>query len=146
MLTKDGPKVLEYNCRFGDPETQVILPLLQTDLYEVMQACITGKLHEINLQWDTSYCATIVCAAPGYPEAYPKGLPIHGLEQISDGIVFHAGTKITDGQVVTNGGRVIAMTTKSETLPIALDQAYTCLEKIQFDRMQYRTDIGDIYD
>jgi phosphoribosylamine--glycine ligase len=146
MLTDDGAKVLEYNCRFGDPETQVILPLLKTDLYTIMQACINGTLADIEIEWHHAYCATVVCASPGYPEAYPKGLPITGVDSVSQGIVFHAGTAIKDGQLVTNGGRVLAVTGKGDTLQAALKKAYAGVDSIHFDNMHFRTDVGKIYD
>jgi phosphoribosylamine--glycine ligase len=146
MLTENGAKVLEYNCRFGDPETQVVLPLLKTDLYEIMQACVAGRLNEIELEWEESYCATIVCAAGGYPEDYAKGLPISGLESVQDGIVFHAGTKCEGDTVLTNGGRVLNVTAKGKTLDEALAAAYRNVEKIHFDKMHYRKDIGVIYE
>jgi phosphoribosylamine--glycine ligase len=121
MLTEDGAKVLEYNCRFGDPETQVILPLLKTDLYAIMLACINGTLADIDIEWHDGYCSTVVCASPGYPESYPKGLVINGLDAVTDGIVFHAGTAIKDGQLVTSGGRVLAITALGDTLKKALE-------------------------
>lgn len=146
MLTEDGAKVLEYNCRFGDPETQVVLPLLKNDLYEVMQACINGRLSEIELEWEEAYCATVVCAAGGYPESYEKGKVITGLDTVKDGIVFHAGTKLENGKVLTNGGRVLNVTAKGKTLDEALAAAYRNVEKIQFEDMHYRKDIGVIYE
>jgi phosphoribosylamine--glycine ligase len=146
MLTEDGAKVLEYNCRFGDPETQVVLPLLKNDLYEVMQACINGRLSEIELEWEESYCATVVCAAGGYPENYEKGKVITGLDNVSDGIVFHAGTKLENGQILTNAGRVLNVTAKGKTLDEALAAVYRNVEKIQFEQMNYRKDIGVIYE
>jgi phosphoribosylamine---glycine ligase len=146
MLTEDSAKVLEYNCRFGDPETQVVLPLLKTDLYEIMQACIAGKLDEIDLEWEEAYCATVVCAAGSYPEDYAKGLPITGLESVQDGIVFHAGTKCEGDVILTNGGRVLNVTAKGKTLDEALAAAYRNVEKIHFEKMHYRKDIGVIYE
>jgi phosphoribosylamine--glycine ligase len=146
MLTESGAKVLEYNCRFGDPETQVILPLLKTDLYTIMLACINGTLADIDIEWHDAYCSTVVCAAPGYPESYPKALPISGVTAFSHGIVFHAGTTIKDGQVVTNGGRVLAVTALGATLEAALEKSYAGVDSIHFDGMHFRTDIGKIYD
>ncbi|MBZ0292904.1 MAG: phosphoribosylamine--glycine ligase, partial [Anaerolineae bacterium] len=112
MLTDAGPKVLEFNCRFGDPETQVILPLLATDLMDIFIACVENSLNELNIQWHDEACATIVLASPGYPGSYPKGLPICGLDQLEqhpEAIVFHAGTAQQGDQVVTAGGRVLAV-------------------------------------
>lgn len=146
MLTEDGPKVLEYNCRFGDPETQVILPLLKTDLYATLLACINGTLADIDIEWHDGYCTTVVCASPGYPELYPKGLEITGVNDFSDGIVFHAGTAIKDSQLVTSGGRVLAVTALGSSLDEALKKSYTGIDKISFDKMHFRTDIGTIYD
>ena len=146
MLTDAGAKVLEYNCRFGDPETQVILPLLKTDLYTIMEACINGTLADIEIEWHDAYCATVVCTAPGYPESYPKGLPITGVDSFSQGIVFHAGTAIKDGQLVTNGGRVLAVTALGDTLQAALQKAYAGVDAIHFDNMHFRTDIGQAYE
>ena len=145
MLTPNDPKVLEFNCRFGDPETQVILPLLKTDLYQVFMTCIEGRLDTIDVRWRGESCATVVLAAPGYPESYPKGLPITGLESLTstdDIIAFHAGTILKDGQCVTSGGRVIAITALGADLPQALERAYRGVEMLHFDGMHYRCDIG----
>jgi phosphoribosylamine--glycine ligase len=146
MLTEAGAKVLEYNCRFGDPETQVILPLLKTDLYTIMLACINGTLADIGIEWHDAYCSTVVCAAPGYPEAYTKELPITGIDTCSHGIVFHAGTTTKDSQLVTNGGRVLAVTAIGDTLEQALEKSYAGIDSIHFDGMHFRSDIGKIYD
>jgi phosphoribosylamine--glycine ligase len=146
MLTESGAKVLEYNCRFGDPETQVILPLLKTDLYAIMLACINGTLADIEIEWHDAYCSTVVCAAPGYPESYPKELPITGIDTFAHGIVFHAGTTTKDSQLVTNGGRVLAVTALGDTLEAALEKSYAGVDSILFDNMHFRTDIGKIYD
>lgn len=146
MLTDDGIHVLEYNCRLGDPETQVILPLLENDLYDVLLACIKGTLTEIDLQWNASACATIILASPGYPEAYPKGLPIKGAESAAKNtIIFHAGTKLDGDKLVTNGGRVMAVTALGDDLATTLQQAYTQVEQIKFEDMHYRRDIGKEY-
>ncbi len=144
MLTDDGLKVLEFNCRFGDPETQVILPLLDTDLYEIFHACIAGRLHEIDIQWQTQACATVVLAAPGYPQSYPTGLPISGLDTVTDDqlIVFHAGTERRGDEIVTNGGRVLNVTAVGTDLSSALDHAYSAVDKIHFENMHFRRDIG----
>lgn len=146
MLTADGIRVLEYNCRLGDPETQVILPLLENDLYAVFQACIDGNLAEVDLQWKSSACATIVLASEGYPEIYPKGLPITGYEDSAENtIIFHAGTKRAGENLVTSGGRVMALTVLGDDLATTLQTAYQQVEHIQFAGMHYRRDIGKEY-
>ncbi|MEP7286044.1 MAG: phosphoribosylamine--glycine ligase [Chloroflexota bacterium] len=146
MLTPDGFKVLEFNTRFGDPETQVILPLLKADLVEILLACIEGSLSEYpqsNSLWRDSACAAVVLTAPGYPGEYPKGLLITGLECVPQAEVFHAGTtRDSQNQVVTAGGRVLAVSACGETLTQALNQAYTGVEQIHFEGMHYRHDIG----
>ncbi|MGB7338702.1 MAG: phosphoribosylamine--glycine ligase [Phototrophicaceae bacterium] len=145
MLTENGAKVLEYNCRFGDPETQVVLPLLKTDLYDIMQACIAGTLDQIEIEWHDAYCATVVCASQGYPENYPKGLAITGIDN-TQSIIFHAGTKQDGERLLTNGGRVLAVSSVADTLQNALATSYRSIEHIHFDGMHYRTDIGEIYE
>ncbi|MCL5995462.1 MAG: phosphoribosylamine--glycine ligase [Chloroflexi bacterium] len=155
MLTADGPKTLEFNCRFGDPETQVILPLLDqaagrdapASLFEIMLACAQGQLDQVapRVQWRPGACATVVLAARGYPGAYPKGLPITGLDEaarLDDVVVFHAGSALKDGQPVTAGGRVLAVSALGNDLPAALRRAYSAVECIHFDGMHYRKDIG----
>lgn len=144
MLTPDEIKTLEFNCRFGDPETEVILPLLRSDLYAVMQACVQGTLDQFTLEWSDDFCATVIAAAPGYPEAYPKGLPINGLEQVSsdEAIIFHAGTQHREDQIVTSGGRVLAATARGAAKEVALEHAYATLAKVRFEGMHYRRDIG----
>ncbi|MCC6801738.1 MAG: phosphoribosylamine--glycine ligase [Anaerolineae bacterium] len=145
MLTPDGIRVLEFNCRFGDPETQVILPLLDSDLVEIMTACTEGRLREHQPRWLPGACATIVLASPGYPGTYPKGLPISGLEsRHEDVIVFHAGTSREGDRVVTAGGRVLAVSARGESLPKALANAYAHIPNIRFEGMHYRRDIGRI--
>lgn len=146
ILTEKGAKVLEYNCRFGDPETQVVLPLLKTDLYDIMLACINGRLDQIEIEWHSGYCSTVVCASGGYPENYPKGLAISGVDTVESGIVFHAGTKQDDNSLVTNGGRVLSVSALGETLADALETSYAGVKKITFDGMHYRNDIGEIYE
>ncbi len=147
ILTPAGVKVLEFNCRFGDPETQVILPLLDDDLAEIMLACIDGRLAEQPPRWLPEACATVVLASPGYPGSYPKGLPISGLDAESDDvIVFHAGTAQQGDQVVTAGGRVLAVSARAGSLAAALNRAYAHVERIHFDGMHYRRDIGRIYE
>ncbi|MCB0168975.1 MAG: phosphoribosylamine--glycine ligase [Anaerolineae bacterium] len=148
MLTANGPKVLEFNCRFGDPETQAVLPLLESDIYEIFQACVAGRLTESNIAWQPGACATIVMASPGYPGNYPKGLLISGLEAVAwqeNAIVFHAGTVRSGEGVVTAGGRVLAVSAVGDELAQALGRAYAGVEQIQFEGAHYRQDIGRIY-
>lgn len=145
MLTADGPKVVEFNCRFGDPETQVVLPLLQNDLLAIMQACVEGRLHEVELSFHQAAAANIVLASGGYPGRYAKGLPIEGLEEAdSRGVtVFHAGTDFDDeGQVITAGGRVLGVMAAAPDLELALERAYFGAEAIHFEGKTYRRDIG----
>jgi phosphoribosylamine---glycine ligase len=145
MLTRNGPQVLEFNCRLGDPETQVILPLLETPLDQVLLACVAGRLGQVELRWRPGACATVVLAAPGYPGAYPKGLPIAGLDtarNIDQLMVFHAGTAGPADRPVTSGGRVLAISGLGEDLRSALARAYTGVERIAFEGMHYRRDIG----
>lgn len=145
MLTADGPKVLEFNCRFGDPETQVIMPLLASDLVEIMLACIEGRLEPSAVQLHDGACATVVMASEGYPGSYPKGREITGVESAEslDGVsVFHAGTALKDGRLITNGGRVLTVSALGQTLPDALHQAYQALTHIHFQGAHYRKDIG----
>ena len=143
MLTHDGPKVLEFNCRFGDPEAQVILPMLETDLLEICEACIDGCLDQIDVRWKYGAAAAVVLASPGYPGQYPTRLPISGLDAVPDDvIVFHAGTALQDGELVTAGGRVLAVSAVGDELSAALDRAYAGVEHIHFDGMHYRRDIG----
>lgn len=143
MLTEAGPKVLEFNCRFGDPETQVILPMLDGDLVAIMQACLAGQLSPEMVQWHNGACAAVVMAAPGYPGSYPKGLPISGLNGVPDDVlVFHAGTAVARKSVVTTGGRVLAVTARGEDLKTAVRRAYAGVAQIHFDGAHYRTDIG----
>ncbi len=143
MLTASGPKVLEFNCRFGDPETQVILPLLEGDLAEIMLACIAGTLTPEMVQVKPGAAATVVMAAPGYPGSYPKGLPITGLDAVpQDVLVFHAGTKMQGNRVVTNGGRVLAVSALGNDLATAVSRAYAGVQAIHFEGAHYRKDIG----
>jgi len=145
MLTDDGPKVLEFNCRFGDPETQVILPLLETDLLDVFLACAEGRLDSTPIAWQNRSAATVVLTSGGYPGAYRKGLPISGLDragEMADVILFHAGTQPSGSQIVTGGGRVLNVTATGDDLEQALFCAYTAAECVQFDDMYYRKDIG----
>ena len=142
MLTEAGPKVLEYNVRFGDPETQVILPRLKTDLLDIFEAVVDDRLAEIDVRWDKAAAATVVLASKGYPEAYPKGLPISGLDQVRNSVVFHAGTSDKDGEIVTSGGRVLNVTTRAASVAVALSQSYQNADLIQFDGKTIRRDIG----
>jgi len=141
MLTPDGVRVLEFNCRFGDPEAQAILPLLDSSLYAVLSACVDGRLTSV--RWKDGACAAVVLASAGYPGLYSKGLPISGLERVPEDIlVFHAGTTRKDGQIITAGGRVLAVTAVADSLALAITRAYEGVEYIHFDGMQFRRDIG----
>lgn len=145
MITRDGPKVIEYNCRFGDPETQVVLPRLKTDLVEIMEAVIDGRLADIDIEWDSGACACVVAASGGYPKHYETGKKITGLDTAGsiDGVtIFHAGTKKIDDDVLTSGGRVLGVTATGENLESALKTAYSAIDKIHFDGMYFRHDIG----
>lgn len=143
MITAEGPKVLEFNARFGDPETQVVLPRLKTDLVEVMEAVIDGRLAEIDLEWSPQAGVVVVLASGGYPGKYEKGKAINGLGQEKDNvIVFHAGTKLQDGKIVTAGGRVLGVTALGTDLRAALDKAYARIKDIDFNGVFYRRDIG----
>ncbi len=141
MLTKDGPKVIEYNCRFGDPETQVVLPLLKTDLFTVMRAVTEGKLAECPVEFDNGAAACVILASKGYPESYEKGYPI-SIPNDLDAEVFVAGAKEQDGRLVTSGGRVLGVTGKASSLKEALNKAYAAAEQIRFENVYYRRDIG----
>lgn len=143
MITKKGVKVIEYNARFGDPETQVVLPRLKTDLVEIMEAVIDERLDTINIEWDDNAAVCVVLASGGYPTKYQTGYEIKGLETAKDNIiVFHAGTKRQDGKIVTAGGRVLGVTAVSATLDQAIADAYKAVESISFQDMHYRKDIG----
>ena len=144
MLTADGPRLLEFNVRFGDPETQVILPLLGTDLYDILYACATGDLRSTAVRWEAGACVCVVCTAPGYPDACAVGAPIGGLEEAEHlgATIFHAGTKREDGRVVTAGGRVLGVTCRADDLPAAVAAAYAAVDRVHFDGMHYRRDIG----
>ncbi|CAH0486991.1 unnamed protein product [Peronospora farinosa] len=146
MLTPSGPKIVEFNCRFGDPETQVVLPLLHSDLFEIMRACVEHRLERSLVSWKSGAAATIVMASQGYPSSYPKGKVITGLsdaQSLKDVDVFYAGTTNgADGSIATSGGRVLAVTAVGPSLQGALDLAYTGVSKIQFEGAQYRSDIG----
>ena len=145
ILTKDGPKILEYNARFGDPETQTYMRLLDTDLLDISDACIDKKLNEIEIKWKNLSACTVVLASGGYPENYEKGKIISGIDEAeaeSDIVVFHAGTKIENNNLVTNGGRVLGISAMGNTLEEALAKAYKATKKISFAGIQYRKDVG----
>ena len=145
MLTPQGPKVIEYNSRFGDPETQVVLPRLETDFAEIVKAVAEERLADLDIQWSQKASACVVMASGGYPGSYPKGLEIHGLDehgQVEGVTVYHAGTKWEEGKFLTNGGRVLGITALGATLEEALDRAYAGVEKISFEGAMYRRDIG----
>jgi phosphoribosylamine--glycine ligase len=143
MLTADGPRVLEFNCRFGDPETQAILPLLETDLIDIAEACASGRLRDIDIKWTSGAAACVVIASEGYPDTYPIGREIHGLDTpFESAVVFQAGTKMSEGKVVTSGGRVLGVTGWGHGLRTAIDTAYAAVKSITFEGMQYRHDIG----
>lgn len=144
MLTADGPKVLEFNVRFGDPETQPVLFRLKSDFVEIMLAVTEDRLHEAEVSWFDEPSVCVVLASGGYPGSFEKGKPIFGLENVyhKDVVVFHAGTKMERGQVVTSGGRVLGVTAKGSSLQEAIDKAYNCIELISFENMFFRKDIG----
>ena len=149
MLTEDGPKVLEYNARFGDPEAQVVLPRMKTDIIEVMEACVNGTLDQVELEFEDNAAVCVVLASDGYPVKYEKGIPMYGFENFKnkDGYYcFHAGTKFQDGQIVTNGGRVLGITATGSDLREARKNAYEATEWIQFSNKYMRHDIGKAID
>ena len=147
MVTAEGPKVIEFNARFGDPETQVVLPRLETDLLEVLEAVVDGRLAEVNLTWRKEAAVCVILASEGYPGTYPKGRIIQGLfspeeQQQREVYLFHSGTNRENGQWLTNGGRVLGVTALGQDLAAARDKAYQAIEGIQFEGMHYRRDIG----
>lgn len=144
MLTPKGPKVIEYNCRFGDPETQVVLPRLKTDIMDIFEAINHETLSELNIEWSDEACTCVVIASGGYPKSYPKGLEITGLTngQTEGVTIYHAGTAIKDGKLVTSGGRVLGITALGSDLKDALTKSYAAADKINFENMHYRKDIG----
>src|SRR5438045_1094504 len=145
MLTPNGPKVLEFNCRFGDPETQPLMMRLKSDLADVMMAVVEGRLEQIQLKWDPRPALSVVASSRGYPGRYTTGMPITGIEQansIPDVKVFHGGTARRGSDLVTDGGRVLSITALGQTLAEAKRRAYGALEKINFEGMHYRRDIG----
>ena len=145
MINGDSVKVVEFNCRFGDPETQVILPLLDGDLAEIMLACATGTLDEVEVAWSDKAAVCVVMASGGYPGSYENGKEINGLAEANadeSTVVFHAGTKLVDGKIVTAGGRVLGVTSVDKNIRDARDRAYAAVEKINFDKVFYRKDIA----
>ncbi len=145
MLTEEGPKILEYNARFGDPETQTYMRLLDSDIMEIFDACIDGNLNELEVKWKNLFACTIILASGGYPGNYEKGKIISGIDEAemqSDVVVFHAGTSMKENKLATNGGRVLGVSATGTTLEQALTKAYKAVEKISFEGMQYRKDIG----
>lgn len=149
MLTEEGPKVLEYNARFGDPEAQVVLPRMKNDIVEVFEACVDGTLDQVDLQFEDNAAVCVVLASDGYPVSYEKGYPIHGLEKFkgsNEYFVFHAGTAFKDGEIVTNGGRVLGVTATGADLKQARANAYKAIELVEFDNKYYRHDIGKAID
>lgn len=145
MLTPNGPKVIEYNARFGDPEAQVVLPRLKTDLVYICEAVIDEKLSDIDIEWYDGAAACVVMASGGYPLSYKKGIEIFGLDQkgqVDGAVVYHAGTKFENGKYYTNGGRVLGVTARADNLDDALKKAYAAVDKIKFDGAHYRKDIG----
>ena len=145
MIDRDNVKLLEFNARFGDPEAEIYMRLLDGDLYEILKSCATGTLDPQTVRWQSGFAVTIVVASPGYPGEYPKELPITGIEEAEsqdDIVVFHAGTAVKDGQLVTAGGRVLNVTATGLTLDDALAKAYAAVKLIHFEGMHYRTDIG----
>lgn len=149
ILTKEEPKVLEYNARFGDPEAQVVLPRMKNDIIEVMEACVDGRLNEVKLEFEDNAAVCVVLASDGYPESYEKGKVIHGLDSFKDKddyYIFHAGTKKAGEEIVTNGGRVLGVTAKGKSLSEARANAYKAVEWVSFDNKYYRHDIGKAID
>ena len=145
MLTPEGPRVVEYNCRFGDPETQVVLPLLKTDLLTIMRAVHDEKLSEVTIEWEDKACACVILASGGYPQKYHTGYEIDGLDdygQVEGVTIYHAGTAWKDGKYYTNGGRVLGVSAVGDTLEQALQLSYDKIKEIRFTDMHYRTDIG----
>lgn len=144
MLTPKGPKVIEYNCRFGDPETQVVLPRLKTDIMDIFEAINNETLSDLDIEWDDRACTCVIMASGGYPKSYPKGIEINGLTdgQLDGVTVYHAGTKRDGDKLVTSGGRVLGVTALGESIEDALAKSYAGVEKIKFDGAHYRKDIG----
>ncbi len=149
MLTPEGPKVLEYNARFGDPEAQVVLPRMKNDIIEVIEACIDGTLDQIDLEFEDNAAVCVVLASDGYPVSYEKGYPIRGLDAFKDRdgyYVFHAGTAKRGEDIVTNGGRVLGVTATGKDLKDARRNAYEAVQWVEFENKYYRNDIGKAID
>lgn len=144
MLTPKGPKVIEYNCRFGDPETQVVLPRLKTDIIDIFEAINNETLSDLDIEWDERACTCVIMASGGYPKSYPKGIEISGLNvgQLDGVTVYHAGTKLDGDKLVTSGGRVLGVTALGDSIQQALDKSYEGVSKIHFDGAHFRKDIG----
>ena len=144
MITPKGPKVIEYNCRFGDPETQVVLPRLKTDIVDIFEAIDSETLSDLDVEWSDDACACVIMASGGYPKSYPKGIEITGLSngQLDGVTVYHAGTKLQGNELVTSGGRVLGVTALGDTLENALKKSYDAVGKIHFEGAHYRRDIG----
>ncbi len=145
LMIRDGqPKVVEFNCRFGDPETQVVLPLLESDLLDLMDACATGTLNAKKLSWSEQSAVCVILASGGYPKSYRKNLPIDGVTKAKSlgALIFHAGTKLANGELVTSGGRVLGVTVTAQNLREAVDKAYRCVDVIHFADMHFRRDIA----
>lgn len=142
MITAEGPKVVEYNCRFGDPECQVIIPRLESDLLEALVASGEGKLAETSINFDSKYRCTVVLASGGYPQSYEKGKVISGLDSVEDALVFHAGTKLDGDKIITSGGRVLNVVGSGDSLQEAINQSYDAIKNISFEGSFYRSDIG----
>ena len=145
MITSEGPKVLEFNARFGDPETQAIIPRLRSDLGELLLACASGSLESVKPEWSDEACVTVVVAGAGYPERSDKGTMIHGLSDASSServTVFHSGTAFDNGRVVTNGGRVLSVAALGASVQDARERAYDAVGQISFEGMQFRRDIA----
>jgi phosphoribosylamine--glycine ligase len=141
MLTESGPRVIEYNCRFGDPETQVVLPLLQSDLLTIMQAVAEERLHEVEVKFSSEHTCCVVLASGGYPQQYETGFPIE-LGESEQALIYHAGTRLENEVYYTNGGRVLGITALAPTLPEAIKRAYAAAGQIDFPNKHYRRDIG----
>lgn len=145
IVTADGPKVIEFNCRMGDPETQVVLPLIKTDFVDIIEAVCNGSVADLNIELDNRAATCVVMASGGYPEAYDTGFPISGIDRAEapgDVMVFHAGTGRKDGQLVTNGGRILGVTAMGDTIKSSIDRVYEAVGKIDFDKAYFRRDIG----
>ena len=142
MNDNGNPSVVEYNVRMGDPETEVVLPRIESDLFELFEGVANQNLHEKSFSVTDKTATTVMLVSGGYPEAYEKNKEITGFDTVEDSFVFHAGTTIKDGKVVTSGGRVIAVTSFGDTIEEALEKSYKSIDKIHFDKMNYRKDIG----